>query len=242
VIVATVNVKLIPMEADPSGEAAVRRFTADEAIRMVEEGIVGEDEHYELLEGKLVDADPTTGDEIIRRFTGDEAIRLVETGIVGEDEHVELLEGALVEMSPQGPEHASAISMLADRLRETYRGRAHVREEKPVSIGPYSLPEPDIAVVRGNTKNYARRHPVGAECILVVETAFSSQRIDRRKGRIYAAGGVEVYWLIDVVGRKLELWTAPVDGAYRVIRTLDADDVVELPESSERWLVRELFV
>ncbi|HTA20032.1 MAG TPA: hypothetical protein VK989_12105, partial [Polyangia bacterium] len=114
-IIATVNVKLSHMEAGGSGEAAVRRFTADEAIRMVEEGIVGENEHYELLDGKFVDSDPATGDEIIRRFTGDEAIRLVETGIVSEDEHVELLDGAFVEMSPQGPEHASAIAMLADR-------------------------------------------------------------------------------------------------------------------------------
>jgi Uma2 family endonuclease len=229
------------MEMATSGEPAVRRFTADEAIRMVEEGIVGDDERYELLDGKLVDSDPATGDEIVRRFTGDEAIRLVEAGIVSEDEHVELLEGALVEMSPQGPEHASAISMLADRLREIYRGRARVREEKPVSIGPYSLPEPDIAVVRENTEDYARRHPVGAECVLVVETAFSSQRIDRRKSRIYAAGGVEVYWLIDVVERKLELRTAPVDGTYHVTHVFDEDDVVELPESDARWLVRDLL-
>lgn len=167
---------------------------------------------------------------------------MVETGILGEDEHVELLEGALVEMSPQGPEHASAISVLADRLREIYVGHARVREEKPLSIGPYSLPEPDIAVVRGKAEAYARKHPVGGECVLVVETAFSSQRIDRRKGRIYAAGGVEVYWLIDVVARKLELRTAPVDGVYQVTRVLGESDVVELPESSERWLVRDLFL
>ncbi|HTA21840.1 MAG TPA: Uma2 family endonuclease, partial [Polyangia bacterium] len=114
--------------------------------------------------------------------------------------------------------------------------------EKPVSIGPYSLPEPDMAVVRGKADAYARRHPVGVDCILVVETAFSSQRIDRRKGRVYAAGGVEVYWLIDVVARKLELRTTPVDGTYQVTRVLEESDVIELPESSERWLVRDLLL
>jgi hypothetical protein len=89
-----------------------RRFTADEAMRMVELGIVGEDEHFELLGGEFVDSDPATGDELIRRFTGDEgdeAMRLVESGIIGENEHVELLDGAFVEMSPQGP-HTRAPS------------------------------------------------------------------------------------------------------------------------------------
>jgi len=177
----------------------------------------------------------------VRRFTADEAMRMVELGIVGEDEHVELLDGALVEMSPQGPAHADAIARLSDRLRAIYPGPARVREEKPLQIGAHSLPEPDVAVIRDPKADYGDRHPTGPEVLLVVELALSSQRIDRRKASTYAAGGVEVYWLVELAARRLELRTTPVDGAYQVTRVLSEDDVVELPASNERWTVRELL-
>jgi len=174
----------------------------------------------------------------IRRLTADEAMRMVEAGILGEDEPVELLDGMLVEMSPPGAEHVDATINLAERLREVYVGRGRVREEKPLAAGAYSLPEPDIVVLRGAV---AKRPPTGAEAVLVVEIAWSSQRENRRKASIYAAGGVEVYWLLDLAARQLELRTMPVDGAYLVTRILSEDEVVELPESDERWVVRDLL-
>jgi Uma2 family endonuclease len=177
----------------------------------------------------------------VRRFTTDEAIRMVELGIVGEDEHVELLGGALVEMSPQGPPHAFSTIRLAERFRAAYAGVGHVREEKPLTASEYDLPEPDIALVRGAIDEYAQRHPTGRDAILIVELALTSQRIDRRKAAIYAAAGVEVYWLLDLVARRLEVRTVPESGAYQITRVLSEDDVVELPESTERWVVRELL-
>jgi Uma2 family endonuclease len=177
----------------------------------------------------------------VRRFTADEAMRMVEVGIVGEDEHVELLDGALVEMSPQGPRHAAATTRLANRLRGAYAGSSHVREEKPLAASEHDLPEPDVAVVRDQEGDYYEHHPTGVDAILVVELALSSQRIDRRKAAIYAAGGVEVYWLVDLAARRLELRATPVDGAYQVTRVLGEDDVVELPESTERWIVRDFL-
>lgn len=179
----------------------------------------------------------------VRRFTADEAMRMVDAGILGEDEHVELLDGTLVEMSPQGPEHADAIANLSDRLRAAYPGMRRIRPQLPIAIDTYSLPEPDLAVVRGQPGTYAHRHPTGPETILVIELAWSSQRENRRKASIYAAGGVEVYWLLDLAARKLEVRTTPVDGAYQVTRILAEDDVVELPESPSdvRWIVRDLL-
>jgi len=177
----------------------------------------------------------------LRRFTADETMRMVEAGILGEDEPVELLDGVLVEVTPPGPEHANSIVTLGDRLRAVYAGRAHIREQNPVVSGTYSLPEPDITVVRGDAKSFAHRHPTGFEAILVIEIAWSTQRENRRKASVYATGGVQVYWLLDLVARTLELRTTPEDGAYQVTRVLTEDDVVELPESAERWAVRELL-
>jgi Uma2 family endonuclease len=180
---------------------------------------------------------------VVRRFTGDEAIRMVEAGIISEDEHVELLDGALVEMTPKGPEHADTTAKLSDRLRAAYSGSGRVREEKPLDLDAYNLPEPDIAVVRGGPGVYTRRHPRGPDTVVVVELSWSSQRRDRRKAAIYAAGGVEVYWILDLEARRLEVRTTPVDGAYQMTRILGEDDVVELPESQPavRWTVRDLL-
>jgi Uma2 family endonuclease len=178
---------------------------------------------------------------VIRRFTADEAMRMVELGIVGEDEHVELLDGALVEMSPKGPEHDSTTANLSDRLRAAYPGAGRVREEKSLAIDAYNLPEPDVVVLRGNATAYVHRHPSGPEALLVVELSWSSQRHDRRKASIYAAGGVDVYWILDLEARRLEVRTTPVGGSYQVTRVLSEDDVVELPESDVRWTVRDLL-
>jgi len=166
---------------------------------------------------------------------------MVAAGIIREDEPVELLEGVLVEMSPQGPIHAEGTTNLADRLRAAYAGRARVREEKPMAVGIYSLPEPDIAVVRGGSGVYVDHHPTGADAILVVELAWSSQEEDRRKAGIYAAAGVPVYWLVDLAARKLELRTAPDAGGYRSLEVLGEDDFVLPPDLGQSWRVRDLL-
>jgi Uma2 family endonuclease len=176
----------------------------------------------------------------VRRFTADEAIRMVDAGIIGEDERLELLDGALVEMSPQGVTHSKTLLELGERLRAAFRDRAYVREQQPLACTPYDLPEPDVAVIRGRISDYAE-HPTGRDAILVVELAWSSQGDDRRKIPTYAAAGVEVYWLVDLAARRLELRTTPVGDAFQVTRVLGEDDVVELPESDVRWTVRDLL-
>ena len=229
------------METGALDEPRIRRFTVDEAIRMVELGIVAEAEHYELLGGAFVDSDPATGDEVVRRFTADEAIRMVERGIITEDEHVELLDGTLVEMSPQGPQHAGWTTILAEHLRFAYTGKGHVREEKPLAAGPHDLPAPDVMVVHDGSTAYLDRHPAGGNVLLVAEISFSSQHVDRQKAAVYARAGVQVYWLVDVPARRLEQRSMPQNGSYQVTRILGEDDVVELPESDVRWTVRDLL-
>ncbi len=104
-------------------------------------------------------------------------VPVVELGILREDEPLELLEGVLVEMGPRGPVHAGSSALLADALREAYRGRGSVREEKPIAVDEYNLPEPDIAVVRGRAESYSQRHPGGANIVVLVELAAAPRRL-----------------------------------------------------------------
>jgi Uma2 family endonuclease len=177
----------------------------------------------------------------IRLLKVDEVLRMVDAGILGKDEPVELLDGLLVEMTPQGPLHANTIDRLAERLRAAYRTQARVREDKPLFANKYSLPEPDIAVVRGQPETFATRHPDGTDAILVVEVAWSSLEIDRRKAAIYAAAGIPVYWILDLAARKLQVRTSPQNGSYKSVQILGEADAVALPELAVEWTVRDLL-
>lgn len=178
-----------------------------------------------------------------RRFTVDEVSRMVEQGILGEDEPVELLEGELLLVSPPDPEHAATIAALARSLSDAYQEKAHVRPQVPLDARPYSLPEPDVAVVEGQPRDYRKRHPRGAEALLVIEVARTRQAraIGRRKTRIYAAAGVRVYWLIDLAERQVEVFGGPrPDGTFVERRVLGPDEEIELPGLDRRLAVSEL--
>lgn len=166
---------------------------------------------------------------------------MVVAGILADDEPVELLDGELVVVPPQGPPHATATSELHDRLRAVYGDGYAVREAKPIVAGEASLPEPDLAVVRGSHRDFRERHPRGDEAVLVVEVARTSLAIDRSKAETYARASVETYWLLDLNSGRLEVYEQPqADGRYRVVRLLAADDEVELPEAAVRFRVRDL--
>ena len=122
-----------------------------------------------------------------RRFTVAEVERMVETGLLAEDEPVQLIEGELILMSPQGPEHSAITEDLAERLRGAYRDVGHPRVQSPVLASDMSMPEPDIAVVRGARRDYLHAHPKASDTLLVVEIAMTSQRVDRTKAKVYAA-------------------------------------------------------
>ena len=166
---------------------------------------------------------------------------MVEQGILGEDEHVELLDGELVVMTPQGPPHAAHLTDLHQRLADAYRGAAHIRSQVPLVNRPYNMPEPDTAVIRGRPLDYKERHPTGADAILVVEIARTSQRIDRRKAGIYASAGVPTYWLIDLAKRRVEVFSEPSrQGAYARHLSLAVGQEVQLPDLDVRWPVSDL--
>ncbi|MEO1171201.1 MAG: Uma2 family endonuclease [Myxococcota bacterium] len=84
-----------------------------------------------------------------RRFTVDEVLQMVEAGILSADEPIELLEGELVVVHPQGPSHRSLTVRVHRRLESVYGAGFHVQDHSPIAVAPDSLPEPDVALIRG---------------------------------------------------------------------------------------------
>jgi Uma2 family endonuclease len=177
-----------------------------------------------------------------RCFTAADLETMVDAGILDEDERVELLDGDLILVSPQGPRHAALLAELRGLLAEAFGLSWHVRVQSPLAAGSHSLPEPDLAVVRGAPRSYLDRHPEGGDACLVVELAASSQDLDRAKARIYAAAGVAEYWLLDLVARRLEVRSEPgLDGSYRLFRVLRAEERVTVPGCGRELLVAALL-
>jgi Uma2 family endonuclease len=162
--------------------------------------------------------------ERIRPLRRVEYERLVAEGAF-DDERVELLGGVIVEMSPQDPRHAFAIEQLTARLVELGRGRASVRPQLSFVASDDSVPEPDLTLVP--LEDYSTAHPTRA--FLVIEVANSSLRKDRSiKAEVYARAGVPEYWVVDLVGRCVEVRTMPEAGVYTKLATARPGDKLAL--------------
>jgi Uma2 family endonuclease len=148
--------------------------------------------------------------------------KLIELGAF-QDEHIELLEGLLVPMSPIGPPHHSSVQRLMELLVPPLLGRATVRVQAPFAAQDFSEPEPDVAVVP--LGRYDTAHPDRA--YLIIEVAESSLATDRGvKQRLYAACNVPEYWIVNLVEKQLEVYSEPLDGAYRQQHRYDASQSV----------------
>jgi Uma2 family endonuclease len=150
--------------------------------------------------------------EHIRPLQRVEYDRMVDLGLL-EGEKVELLKGFIVRMSPTGVPHASVVQFLNQRLilALVASGRAAIRIQAPLAASDDSEPEPDVAILA--PRDYRDEHPKTA--FLVIEVAESSLRRDRgEKAEIYAAAGVEEYWVVDTRHELVEVRTDIVDGLY----------------------------
>ena len=111
----------------------------------------------------------------------------------------------------QSPEHVVLAMRLHRWLASGFAaGRFDLHVAAPIAVpDPYSLPEPDL-MVQPAGRDW-RHHPSSA--LLAIEVAISSLRSDLRvKTTKYAAAGIPEYWVFDVKGRRLHVFTEPTPG------------------------------
>src|SRR5439155_22184584 len=90
----------------------------------------------------------------------------------------------------------------------------------PIVVSDWSKPEPDLAVVRGEVEESDGRAVMAADVALVVEIAATlrvpSLPADRTDmARMYAVGGIPVYWIVNLVEGQIEVWSDPRWEAYQ---------------------------
>jgi len=154
---------------------------------------------------------------------------MIRAGILDEDDKVELLEGYVVLKMPRDPEHDGTIQLIQENLSGRLPPQWSLRVQLSLALSD-SQPEPDFAVVRDRARDYLQHHPGAPDTGLVVEVAKTSLLRDQRdKSRIYARAGIPGYWIVDVAGGVVEVYSRPSGdtgdpffGEFQVVRPPDA--------------------
>jgi len=151
----------------------------------------------------------------LRQFSVAEYDKMVQNGILTPDHRVELLEGWIVNKMPQNPPHRNSVSRVVRRVSKVLPDNWHMSVQGPIKLRD-SEPEPNITLARGVEGVYDKRHPEPTDIGALMEVGDSSLLDDRRyKGTLYAREKIPVFWLINVVERKVEVYTDPQAGEYR---------------------------
>ncbi len=148
----------------------------------------------------------------VYRMTVDEFERIADSL---DDDHVELIDGYIVGSDELRPAHVLVTELLMRAVGPLLPVDRLLRDDKPVRIPDYDESRPDIAVVHGDIRVYANRHPGPDDISLLIEVSDSTLAKDQgKKLAIYARSGIAVYWIVNLVDNRIEVHDAPASGQY----------------------------
>ncbi len=141
------------------------------------------------------------------RFTPEKYIQLCKLGAF-DGMRVQLIGNEVIEMPAQGNKHFATIDRIRHVLQGVFQLGYWVRAQGTLNLSPHGVPDPDIAVVLGDADHPADDNPTTA--LLIVEISDSRLLFDRTtKASMYAAAGIEDYWIVNVPDRQLEIRRGP---------------------------------
>lgn len=164
------------------------------------------------------------------RITVHEYYRMGELGLLAPDARVELIEGVIIDVAPIGSRHSSVVAHLTKLLVRAVGDAATVLVQLPIRLSDYSEPQPDLALVRPRSDEYATSHPMAPDTLLVIEVSLTTWRYDRQiKVPLYARHGVPEVWIVDLSKNELQLFRSPRDGDYADVSSTARPAVTAIP-------------
>jgi Uma2 family endonuclease len=151
----------------------------------------------------------------LRRIDVDEYARIILSGALKDPDKIELVNGYMVDKMAKSAQHGYSTRKVLDRLAPIIGPGWTWRSEQPIRIPEYDEPEPDAAIVRGTTEDYAYRVPGPQDMGFLVEVSLTTLDQDRgEKCAAYARVGIPVYWTINLAHRQVEVYTSPAPDGY----------------------------
>ena len=148
--------------------------------------------------------------DLIWRLSIEQYHAIIQAGILTDDDSVELLEGWLVFKMPKNPPHRATTRLVRTALENILPAGWYVDSQEPITLSN-SEPEPDIVVVRGDTRQYLDRHPGADDIALIIEVSDTTLQRDLTvKKRIYARAGISIYWIVNLVEEQVEVYSQPL--------------------------------
>lgn len=154
--------------------------------------------------------------------------RMIDRGILQEGAPIELIDGLLVRkdrsargenLMTYGRRHALLLHRLSHWLSDWANAAGcFLHNQAPVMLNEFSVPEPDLSIVRGANDDYMEDHPGPGDLPLVIEVADSSVSTDRStKQRLYASAGIPAYWIVNIPDAQVEVYEQPdaASGKYQ---------------------------
>jgi Uma2 family endonuclease len=186
-----------------------RLWYAEEYYRLHDLGFFL-DQRVELIGGVIIGFDSKNP----RPWTADEFYRLLDLGFF-QGQRVELIEGIILQMAAQKNFHLAAITKTEYALAPVFGSGYWIRAQGSLDLSPLSVPDPDIAVIKGSPFTPTLQNPKSA--LLVVEVSDTTLASDQgNKGSLYSASGIADYWIINLVDRQVEVYRNPVPDASEV--------------------------
>src|SRR5438874_5466899 len=155
------------------------------------------------------------------KLTVEDYHKLGEAGILTEDSRVELIEGDLIEMARIDGPHMGTVNRLNKMLVYAVGDHGVVSVQNPVTLPPYSEPQPDFAILRPGAGMPASGVPHADDVLLLIEVADTTVRYDRStKLKLYAKEGIAEYWIVNLQRGCIELYRDPTSDGYSVTAEL----------------------
>ena len=158
------------------------------------------------------------------RWTIDEFQRLVDLDLV--EERYYLWDGEIVEAMSKKRPHRFVENVLMRWTMEHFDGHDRtMMADAPLRILGSYLPQPDLMIVAGNNEEYGRRDPEAADVLLLIEVAETSYEDDAGvKLEVYARANIPLYWIVNLLARRVEVYREPdpASGRYAVREDFDS--------------------
>jgi Uma2 family endonuclease len=148
----------------------------------------------------------------LHRWTPEQYVKMIKAGVF-EDCRCELIDGEIFDMAAQNNPHVFGISRTTRVLLAVFDETWWVTIQSTVRLPRGDMPDPDFAIRPGpgSADNDVQPLP-----LLVIEvsddTLLSDQVI---KSSMYAANGIQDYWILNVRDRQLEIYRDPMPDETR---------------------------